>query len=255
MTAAAYNAGRVLDTHRAELARRYPGTATIEIAVSMFQGANGLAPDGKFGPKTRAMLELLTNKVDGSPEDGLPALAIDRDGWLAGVGVTRIASHPSWYYARLKTDGSNPAAIVAHYSATAHGTALAMAKHRAVPRVAGDRPASWHLSIEGDGALIQMAPFRVGCWHAGGPTSKPIAGLGAANHYSVGIELIGDGSAFPEAQVLSACRAWRALVLAYAIPRARAMVTHAELDPTRKRDPGALWMGSYAPRVLAAAGI
>lgn len=254
---------RLTEAHVAELLRRAgapgrPGQQTpseLTALVEAFQRAEGMTVDGMAGPKTRAALELLRDKLAGSVDDGLPALTIDSVGWLAGEGVTRIASDPSWYYARLKPDGSIPAAIVAHYSATAHGTAVNMAKHRAAKRAPDDRPASWHLSIEGDGSLIQMAPFRVGCWHAGGPTSKPIPGLGGANHYSVGIELIGDGSAFSEAQVRAACRAWRALVLAYRIPRGRAMVTHQELDPTRKRDPGALWMSRYAPRVLAAAGI
>jgi hypothetical protein len=238
--------------------------------VRRFQAANELDADGMAGPKTIALLELLAGRTAGdvkltvvtSPRSAarveapqLARLEVDSNGWLVGDGVTRIATHPSRYYPRLSTDGSEPRAIVAHYTATAHGTAVNMAKRLAVKMSKDDRAASWHVSIEGDGSIIQQAPFKVGCWHAGGPTAKPIPGLGSANRTSVGIELVGDGSAFPEPQVIAACRVWAALVAAYRIPRDRAMVTHQELDPTRKRDPGALWMKTYAPRVLSAAGL
>lgn len=257
-------AGRLTPLHVETLLARYGKIAAWNpIHVATFQRENGLVADGKAGPATRAVLELLAGKLPGSPEDGLPELIVDRHGWLSGEGVTVIPMHASWRYSRLKSDGSVPLAIVAHYSATPHGTAVNMANRRKVARdtqpteVDGDpedRAASWHFSIEGDGSIVQMASCMVGTWHAGGPSAKPIPGVGAANRYAVGIELIGDGSAFPEPQVAAACRLWRALVAAYRIPKALAMVGHSELDPTRKRDPGALWTASHAPRVLAAAG-
>lgn len=267
MTANEYNRGRFTSAHVAELTRRFPNALGTSAAVELFQREQGLPTDGMFGPTTRAVLELLAGREAGrAPEEAtiaritlvaapLAPLTVDVAGWLMGAGVERIAMDPSWHYARLNSDGSVPLAIVAHYSATDHGTARAMAKNRARARTDADRAASWHLSIEGDGSIVQMASCMVGTWHAGGGSAKPIPGVGPANRFSVGIELIGDGSAFPDAQVTAACRVWRALCLAYRIPRARAMVTHAELDPTRKRDPGPLWMGTYAPRVLAAAGL
>lgn len=275
---------RLKRKHVVELLRRAgqdeskPGRVTpseLTVLVERFQAEQNLHVDGKAGPVTRAMIELLAGRVKGdiklvavqsarsAPEVAAACgLEVSTDGWLQGEGVTRIAMHPSWHYARLKTDGSEPAAIVAHYSATPHGTALAMAKRRAVKIDLDsndgdgvDRQASWHVSIEGDGSIVQMASFKVGCWHAGGATAKPIPGLGAANHYSVGIELIGDGSSFPEAQVAAAKRVWRALVAAYRIPRDRAMIGHSWIDPTRKRDPGPVWTAEHADDVLRAAGL
>ena len=110
---------------------------------------------------------------------------------------------------------------------------------------------SWHISIEADGAVVQMAPLTSGCWHAGSSTARKIPGVGWANRTSVGIELIGHGKEFPSAQVEIACGVWRALVKAYGIPREHAMITHQSIDPTRRSDPGPVWMKQHAPQVLA----
>lgn len=247
------DAGRLKPAHVSEL-------------VARFQMEHNLPVDGKAGPTTRAVIELLRGRApEPRPTPTVPVMQRApelriADGWIvAAPGVEAIPSHPSWYYAPLtKVRGipvDVPRAIVAHYTATAHGTARAMARNRAKPfRDGTDRPASWHLSIEGDGTIVQMAPLTAGCWHAGGKTSLPVPGLGVgANYCSVGIELVGDGSVFPDEQVAAACRVWRAIVLTYGVIREHAMVQHSELDPTRKRDPGRLWMTKYAPIVLACA--
>lgn len=193
----------------------------------------------------------------------LPALTTDADGWLVGEGVTRIASHPSWYYAKLSTPDGEPDAVVAHYSATDAGTAESMARRRQRPwsefaadwrQTYPDKAVpqnSWHASIETYGGIVQMAPFTSGTWHAGSPTAKPIKGVGWANRTAIGVELIGHGKAFPQAQVIDAARLWAALVDRYGIARKHAMVTHQELDPGRRSDPGPVWMSKHAPRVLA----
>lgn len=184
------------------------------------------------------------------------------DGWLVGAGVTLIKSDPSWYYAELATAGKTPKAIVAHYTATDPGTADRMAQRRTQPwpkfaaewRIAHPTEKvpqnSWHLSIEADGRIVQMAPFTGGCWHAGGPTAKRIPGIGPANHTAVGIELVGHGKVFPDAQVEGACRVWRALCKAYEIRRGDAMWQHSRLDPTRRDDPGPVWMRDHATKVV-----
>ena len=66
----------------------------------------------------------------------------------------------------------------------------------------------------------------------------------------MGIELVGHGEEFPSAQVAAVARMWRAIVRAYGIPRERAMLQHSELDPGRRVDPGPVWMGRHAERVL-----
>lgn len=221
----------VTDEHVTELTR---------IAQERF----GLEVDGKCGPKTRAALEASAAKR--ATPAAQTSLGITVSGWLQGDRVRRIPADPSWFYRRLATKSGQPEAIVAHYTATDPGTAIVMANHRTTPIKPGDRAASWHVSIEADGSLVQMIPFLAGAWHC----SKPIPGRGAANRCSVGIELVGHGEAFPEAQVASARAVWRALVQTYPITRQRAMYQHSELDPERRSDPGPVWMSAHAQGVL-----
>lgn len=210
--------------------------------VRQYQDVHGLDVDGALGPKTEGLFA--------PPIVQSSDFTIDANGILSGAGVEVMLMDPSWRYAKLKTPKSRPLAIVAHYTATDPGTARNMARNRQRQIGPDDRNASWHVSIETDGSVIQMAPFTTGCWHAGGATAKPIAGIGPANRVSVGVELVGYGSSFPEAQVTAAAKLWRALVLTYQIPRALAMITHQSLDPTRKTDPGPVWIGEHADRVL-----
>jgi N-acetyl-anhydromuramyl-L-alanine amidase AmpD len=173
----------------------------------------------------------------------------------------RVEMHPSWRYSWLSTPEHKPLAIVAHYSATDHGTAMSMAKRRQQPWqdfAAAHRKSypgktvpqnSWHVSIEPD-KIIQMAPLTSGCWHVGSLTAKQIPGVGWGNRTATGIEIIGWGKAFPASQVALCCDVWRALVQTYGIKREHAMVEHAKLDPGRRSDPGPIWMGKHAPTVL-----
>jgi N-acetyl-anhydromuramyl-L-alanine amidase AmpD len=198
-------------------------------------------------------------QIFGSTPSGIPpewstltGLTVDARGWLLGSGVTLMPSHPSWHYPKLSTPTGKPLALVCHYTSTNPGTALSMARRRM--RKFGedpdDRQASWHVSVEADGSIVQQVSMLAGTWHAGSPTAVPIKGAGWANRVAIGIELVGHGKVWPEAQVIGAARLWRALIDAYAIPRALAMVTHQELDPTRKSDPGKPWMRDHAPAVL-----
>lgn len=243
------------DYNEDELAAGRLKPAHVSELAAFYQERHGLVADGKAGPRTRALLEDArrappSSPIATSPREALPVISVSESGWLTGEGVVAMPIHRSWYYPRLSTATGKPAAIVAHYTSTAHGTADNMARNRAEALKPTDRPASWHVSVEGDGTILQMAPLLAGCWHAGGPSAKPIPGVGPANRTALGIELVGHGDAFPEAQVVAACRLWRALVRAYAIPRNLAMVTHQELDPTRKTDPGPVWIGQHADRVL-----
>lgn len=237
MTPADYNAaqlaaGRLTPAHVAELARHW-------------QATHGLAADGMAGPATIASLDAAL-QPSGDPE----ALQIVNH-WLTGPGVTRIPAHPSWFGGVLAA--GKPLGIVAHFTDTGPGTAPVMANNRTRPFQAGDRAASWHLTIDTDGSVVQMIPLDHVAWHAGGSTARQVPGIGWANQHTVGIELVGDGSAFTPDQVTTACALWRAIVRHYGIPREHAMLTHQEIDPTRRDDPGPVWMGQHAPVVINAA--
>lgn len=207
--------------------------------VESYQRSHNLVIDGKAGPKTRASLD---------PVRRLGPMSVDDQGWLSGTGVTIARADDSWSYSRLRTPTGKPTTIVAHYTATNHGSGMNMAKRRMRPYRQGiDRPASWHVTVEGDGEVIQMISMLRGAWHAGG--GQPLDGV-SPNRISVGIELVGHGDHFPEAQVEAACRVWKAIVDWAGIFRDRAMVEHSALDPRRRSDPGRVWMGQHAERVL-----
>jgi N-acetylmuramoyl-L-alanine amidase len=194
--------------------------------------------DGAAGPATIASIEAALR----------PAASAH---WLSDA--TAMPIHQSWFGGPLAA--GKPLAIVAHYTATDPGTGVNMAtrRQRQFGADPDDRAASWHVTIETDGSVIQMIPLDHVAWHAGSDTAKPIPGVGWANSNTVGIELVGYGKSFPEAQVTAACRVWREIVQMYGIPRAHAMVTHQSIDPTRREDPGPVWLAQHATRVLNAA--
>lgn len=228
-SAAEYNA--------AQLASGALAVDQVTELVRFWQLGHGLEADGKAGPNTLASI-------------GNDPIRIV-NGWLVGPRVTRADADPSWFGGSIY--GGMPGGIVAHFTDTGPGTAVNMAKRR--QRIFGtdpdDRAASWHVTIETDGSIVQMIPFGRVAWHAGSSTAVQIPGLGWANNTTAGIELVGLGDAFPDAQVAAAKLVWRALVRAYGIRRKFAMVTHQSIDPTRRDDPGPVWMGQHADSVLA----
>jgi N-acetyl-anhydromuramyl-L-alanine amidase AmpD len=223
-----YDAGRLTWKH-------------ITAAVKRAQLVMSLDDDGMCGPETRGhLLPVSTIEV--------PQFVIDDNGWLRSMPYVTIAPmHKTWHGGTMRL---GPRAIVAHYTATDPGTGMNMARNRKdayQPDV--DRLASWHVTVDTD-MVIQMASFNTICWHAGSGTVKPIPGIGFANQNAIGIELCGHGKVFPESQVMLAASLWRAIVTRYKIPRALAMVQHGMLDPTRRSDPGPVWMKEHAETVL-----
>lgn len=234
MTATEYNAaqlatGRLTAGHVTELVR-------------FWQAGHGLVADGMAGPVTIASL---------GPQRQEPISVSGH--WLSGQHVTRIDAHPSWY-GPLLTLG-HPRGIVTHYTATDPGTGLRMAQTRQQPYCKDLKPSisSWHITIDTDGSVIQMVPLDHAAWHAGSPTAVLIPGLGQANYNTVGIELVGHGTEFTDAQVSAAKLVWRALVRRYGIARNAAMIAHQSIDPSRRSDPGPVWLKQHAPGVLDAA--
>lgn len=231
--AAAYNtaqlaAGNLTAEHVTELVR-------------FWQSQHGLTADGMAGPLTLASLDA---SIAARPSAG----EIGEDHWLSWA--TRIAIDSSWYGGVI--NGGSPRGVVAHFTDTDPGTAINMARRRQHPYGSDpdDRLASWHLTIETDGSVVQMIPLNRVAWHAGSSTARPVKGLGPANQCTIGVELVGYGKEFPAAQVDSARRVWRAIVRRYNVEREYAMLQHSVIDPTRRDDPGPVWMARYAETVL-----
>jgi hypothetical protein len=261
-------------------------------------------------PSISALLSRATHELDelegphlggphlDAPDDDLPApLAIDSSGWLVGDGVERIPTTRAGY--RWRTRSQHPGGILWHWTATSHGTGRAMAR-----RIASGSGSSVHVWIEGDGTLIQSAPFSRGTGHAGGPTSARLAerdgvvqldqsGSHSANSYLLGVELVCVGEVravggkwlgwpfgrgpdrspavppdqvataedaagrrrsyqnYTPAQRLAAERLVRACHARYgwAAPQPYSW-GHCVVDPSRKTDPGPLWLARYLPAML-----
>jgi hypothetical protein len=248
------------DFNAAQLEKKVLKIEHITELVTYWQDNHpGLDVDGKAGvgqtiPSIEAAIAKRSHSSTGPAGATGPAGPSDElsiaDDWLVGPNVTRIDTHESWFGGSLA--GGKPSGIVAHYSATNAGTAINMAKRRT--RKYGedpdDRLASWHITVETDGSIVVMIPLSRVAWHAGSNTAQPVPGLGTANAHTVGIELVGFGKEFPPAQVTAASKVWRALIKHYGIAREHAMISHQSIDPTRREDPGPVWMNQHAQTVL-----
>jgi len=96
-------------------------------------------------------------------------------------------------------------------------------------------PVSAHYLVGEDGTIYQLVEESRRAWHAGGGRWGTITDLNSA---SIGIELDNDGAEpFPPAQIEALLRLLEDLCTRLGIPR-HAVIAHADLAPTRKRDPG-----------------
>lgn len=106
---------------------------------------------------------------------------------------------------------------------------------------------SAHYLIGADGRLYQLVAESARAWHAG---ASRWAGIADLNSASIGIELDNDGqSPFTDAQIETLLRLLEDVTTRLGIPR-HMVVGHADVAPTRKRDPGVL----FPWQRLAAAG-
>ena len=97
---------------------------------------------------------------------------------------------------------------------------------------------SAHYLIGDDGHVYQLVADRARAWHAGAGRWGGITDLNSA---SIGIELDNDrGEAFTDAQVSALIVLLQDLTTRLDIPKAQ-VIAHADMAPTRKRDPGSLF--------------
>ena len=97
-------------------------------------------------------------------------------------------------------------------------------------------PVSAHYLVGDDGHVYQLVDDLDRAWHAGGGHWGTISDV---NNASIGIEIDNDGSEpFTDAQIDAVIRLLGDLTGRLGIPPA-AVIAHADMAPTRKRDPGA----------------
>ena len=97
-------------------------------------------------------------------------------------------------------------------------------------------PVSAHYLVGDDGRIYQLVEESRRAWHAGGGRWGTITDLNSA---SIGIEIDNDGSEpFTAAQVDSLLVLLEDICERHGIPRTM-VIAHADMAPTRKRDPGA----------------
>jgi N-acetylmuramoyl-L-alanine amidase len=144
-----------------------------------------------------------------------------QDHWLYLDGK-RVTYRPSPNHGGTIT----PRVIVVHYTGD---NSLAGALSWLCSRKSG---VSAHLVIAKDGTVYQLLPFNVRGWHAG---ASSYDGQSGVNSFSIGIENVGLGDVWPEAQV----EANRAIIeVLYAAYGLEDVVGHEDVAPGRKADPG-----------------
>jgi len=124
-------------------------------------------------------------------------------------------------------DEMTPDLIVIHY--TGDNSLQGAISELTSPR---GREVSAHLVIAKNGTVYQLLPFNVVGWHAGQSNYYDQSWV---NRFSIGIENVGFGDNWPEAQVEANRAVIEALFNAYPI---RDVVGHQDVAPDRKSDPG-----------------
>jgi len=98
---------------------------------------------------------------------------------------------------------------------------------------------SSHLYIKRTGEIIQFVSFDKRAWHAG---KSIYEGIENCNDYSIGIELEGcDDISFENIQYIKLSEIINTLVVNYQYLRKDRIVSHSDIAPGRKSDPGPLF--------------
>ena len=154
---------------------------------------------------------------------------------LSGCATAPPAKNPlAEWSPSANFDERRPRLIVLHATEMASaGRALAVLKSRnSSGRV------SAHYLIADDGRIIQLVADSKRAWHAGAGRWR---GLNDINSVSIGIELDNDGAEpFAPNQIDALIKLLTDLCARHDIPRV-AIISHGDLAPSRKQDPGILF--------------
>ena len=98
---------------------------------------------------------------------------------------------------------------------------------------------SSHIYIKRTGEILQFVPFDKRSWHAG---ESSFENLADCNDYSIGIELEGcDDIAFEDIQYFKLAEVINCLIRNYKSLTSERIVSHSDIAPNRKTDPGPLF--------------
>lgn len=102
-----------------------------------------------------------------------------------------------------------------------------------------DMKVSSHIYIKRTGEIIQFVPFDKRAWHAGESSYKNVKNC---NDYSIGIELEGfEDISFEDIQYSKLSEIIDCLIQNYPNINSERIVSHSEIAPGRKSDPGPLF--------------
>ena len=111
-----------------------------------------------------------------------------------------------------------------------------------------DMKVSSHLFVKRTGEIIQFVPFDKRAWHAGKSSFDNVENC---NDYSIGIELEGcDDISFEDIQYEKLAYIIKAILDNYKKTSKERIVSHSDIAPGRKSDPGPLFDWKRLKRML-----
>lgn len=193
-------------------------------------------------------------------------MSADPSGWMPGITQVRTNEYG---YDDVAEDGMYPQAVVNHVMQGYQRTMLDWARN-------GNAGKSAHFTVGRDGHIVQHVSIWDCAYHAG-DVAAPSAAIyprygGNPNRWTIGVEqegfsvnpgygydyLYSDFQPWPDALIESVIAIHRFVFsagdwLRDANDKPDRVLTHSQLNAsTRPHDPGALWVKTVRPRILAA---
>ena len=195
--------------------------------IKEWQSRLGVKVDGIFGPATLAeSLKLLPKVVEPVPVIQ-PITSGGNPYYVKNHLLYKEGKQVNWQTSpNISNSLIKPELIVIHY--TGDNSLQGALSWLCAP----EAKVSAHLVIAKTGVVWQLVPFNLRAWHAGQSSWN---GRGDCNSWSIGIENVGLGDEWPEAQIEANKLIVAALVAHYGITE---VVGHSDIAPGRKVDPG-----------------